>query len=247
MQAVTDCLVCRGPMVPHTRKDFGGAWGLGLVEYERCEGCGMVVSATHQGMTPQQWSALNHDYHRWFFATQGGKDDPRRMARLERQAGCIALLAWMNLLSCDLPWLDYGAGDGAMGAILKGLDLPVQTYDLGDAKPQGCYDVVISTSVFEHARALAELDDCAALVSDGGVLALHTWVGETVPQDPAWFYYLAPHSAFYTNAAMKELFWRWGFRASLYNVDARLWFWFKQDSGPVDGYEYKYGFMDYWR
>lgn len=244
---MTRCLACDGPMLDHTRKDFNGAWGLGIVEYQRCAWCGMVASKTHQEMADADWQRMNHDYHADFFAKRGGSDDPRWLTRLALQAQSIEALACLGVLPIGQPWLDYGAGNGKLASFLALHRFPVEGYDLGDAKPEGRYDVVISTSVFEHARTRETLDDCAALVSDRGVLALHTWVGESVPTDPAWFYYLAPHSAFYTNAAMRELFWRWGFRASLYNVDARLWFWFKQDSGPVDGYEYKYGFMDYWR
>lgn len=250
------CLVCRGTLAPYLTKDFGGAWDLGNVEYWRCSECGMVVSMTHREMRPARWLELNRRYHTSFFEDSAG-DDPRRLVRLECQAATIAQLAEAGVLPRTRPWVDHGCGDGRLVEMLGERGLPVLKYDrfmpaqgrcLNDAELAATkYDLVISTSVFEHLRSDRAIEEIIGLVASTGVLALHTWVGETVPQDPNWFYWLPVHCVFYTNQAMRVLFERWGFRASLYHVESRMWLWFKRDVGPIDGYHYKEGFADYWK
>jgi hypothetical protein len=61
---------------------------------------------------------------------------------------------------------------------------------------------------------------------------------------------------------MKILFREWGFTASIYNVESRLWFWFRTGTDRVEKiirkanelpgreilyYHFKRGFMDYWK
>jgi hypothetical protein len=90
-------------------------------------------------------------------------------------------------------------------------------------------------------------------------MALHTLAMEEIPQDPDWFYLLPVHSTFYTNKSMQLLFEQWGYQASIYNVNARMWFWFKskpdieetiryannRTSDP--SYIFMNKFIDYWK
>lgn len=250
------CFMCQGPMLPHTVKDFNGQWGLGRVHYERCRDCGLVVSRTLLDMPDSEWAILNRNYHTAFFAGLWQQDDPRRLERMERQAAVIGDLADRLIIPRFGYWVDHGCGDGKLADLLRLKKLPVAKYEPYGGKASWLdtdglwarqWDMVISTCVAEHARGIEDLDSLNLHVADKGVLALHTWVGETVPSDPAWFYYLPVHATFYTNRAMSYLFERWAFAASLYHVDARLWFWFGRDPGPVEGYHYKRGFMDYWK
>lgn len=168
------------------------------------------------------------------------------------------------------PWIDWGCGDGKLADALSAAGLTTRKYDefmgagragwLTEAElEQGAFDLVVSTSVFEHFRRPADVEKVLALVGDSGVCALHTLVRELVPEDPGWFYLLPVHCAFYTNASMQVLFDDWGFSASLYAVDARMWFWFRGCVDEVErslpglgllpeqGFHFKRAFVDYWR
>jgi hypothetical protein len=59
---------------------------------------------------------------------------------------------------------------------------------------------------------------------------------------------------------MEILFRQWGYTYSVYNVDAQLWLWFKNDPQDVEAaigranlragclhYVFKRGFVDYWK
>ena len=124
----------------------------------------------------------------------------------------------------------------------------------------GVFDFVITTSVFEHFTRREQFDFVQALVSKNGVLGVHTLVCENVPADPRWFYLNPVHCAFHTNRSMEILFRQWGYACSVYNVDAQLWLWFKNDPQDVEAaigranlragglyYVFKRGFVDYWK
>jgi len=123
------------------------------------------------------------------------------------------------------------------------------------------FDFVLTTSVFEHFTKREHYDFVESLVGPSGVLGLHTLIREDIPNDPQWFY-LGPvvHCSFFTNKSISIMFDQWGYKASVYNVESRLWLWFKDDStttkelveqanarigGPA--YIYKQGFVDYWK
>jgi hypothetical protein len=85
-------------------------------------------------------------------------------------------------------------------------------------------------------------------------------VSESIPADASWFYLLPVHCAFHTNRSMSLLFQQWGYVASLYNVDSRLWLWFKRPPSDIQQriekanrrlntslYIFKNGFVDYWK
>lgn len=133
-----------------------------------------------------------------------------------------------------------------------------------DASELCKYHLVINSAMFEHIRERFDLDAVDKLVSDAGVLMLHTVVCENVPADPNWFY-LVPmvHTAFHTNKSMSVLMDQWGYRSSIYCPSAKSWFLFKSGAPGVDELEgavdlinqelkmkfffYSKGFMDYWK
>jgi len=260
------CFVCQGEMIPYFTKDFAGQYGFHNVEYCRCSICGMVVSKTHLEMSSREWEALNLHYHQSFFKMGWSDDDPRRLFRLYLQAAVISKLAKSGVLREDLPWVDYGCGDGKLVDFLDKRGLSVLKFDrylsprhdnyLTDGElASSKYDFVINTSVFEHVRSITFLDQIAGLVSESGVLGLHVLVCESIPKDPDWFYLLPVHTAFFTNKSMQMLFDRWGFKASIYHFESRMWFCFRKNTEEArafvkkenSGYYFKEGFVDYWR
>ncbi len=263
------CMVCGGNLASYFSKDFAGWCGLGLVHYQRCGFCGLTVSKTHVEMPNEEWATVNHKYHSSYHGTGTTPDDPHWLSRLRAQYDNIKLLAAEGLLPRHASWIDYGCGDGKLADMLGRSGLPVMKYDkypsagagdyVGDEALCKQYAVVLNTSVFEHVRSIAELDEIAGLVDSRGVFALHTLVCEEVPCDPDWFYLLPVHSAFFTNRSMQLLFERWEFKASLYHVPSQMWFAYRdeakavaefvarQHSGGSDDFHYKRGFVDYWK
>lgn len=267
-----DCLVCGGAMVPAFTKHFPDA-DLGIVEYHACPRCGFASAATIAALPDEPWARVNRSFHAAYQGSGHDVNDPSWRRRLARQAETLADLAEAGLIPRRLPWVDFGSGDGSLSRLLasrlpepqlQGFEphLPRPgDLDRGELRPGG-FSLVVSTSVFEHLRTRSQLDEVAGLVADDGVMALHTVVAEVVPLDPKWFYYLPVHCSFFSNESMSRLFVQWGFQSSIYDVEARLWIWFKRDHpgvarlvGDLNGrsgrsatrYHHKSGFMDYWK
>jgi Methyltransferase domain len=260
------CPVCDGRLTPHCTKDFRGENGLGDVHYERCTQCGLVISRTHYELDDDAWEALNAEYHKAYLGTDVNLDDPRWMDRLAHQAALLPKLT--GITPAGLPWLDYGAGDGQLADMVAAAGAPMRKYDrylpLGadgfldeDELVPGGFGLVITTSVFEHVRGVEPLDEVNRLVADAdGVMALHTLVRGEVPADPHWFYFLPVHCTFFTNRSLEVLVDRWGYTASSYHVDARLWCLTRlaEDelrdrlaaAGAPDDTHVSSGFMAYW-
>ena len=261
------CLICNGSMEFSFSKKFG-VFGLSKVDYWCCENCGFTISRTHAEMTTAEWESLNHEYHAAYQATESNPDDPRWIARLKSQTRVISDAARIGLLDPKGRWLDYACGDGKLSELLEDKNLTLLKYDRYMARQDGYldagkllpkrFDFVITTSVFEHFTLREQFDSVEMLVTDNGVLGVHTLVCETVPRDPDWFYLIPVHCAFHTNKSMNLLMQQWGYVASIYNVDSRLWLWFKRpgqlqqriadENTRSNGvsYIYKKGFVDYW-
>jgi len=234
-----NCLVCNTRTDPFFTKDFQGDYGLAEIRYRRCSGCGCVFSETHAAMSRDAWEDLNERVHAEYQGGDHAAADPRWLERLAAQDENIARMAGLGLLPRDLPWLDYACGDGKLADMLVARGLPVRKYDrymhgdrpdyLGEAQLRATrYANVISTSFFEHVLSLEPLDEVAGLVDEDGVLSLHTLVRGAMPRDPAWFYLVPVHVAFFTNRGMALLCERWGFTASIYHVPSRMWFLYKR-------------------
>ncbi|HEU4657951.1 MAG TPA: methyltransferase domain-containing protein [Capillimicrobium sp.] len=241
-----DCFVCGAALRPAFEKDFGGAYGLDVVHYERCPSCGLVVSRTHYELADDAWGALNERYHDAYLGTEVNHDDPRWMDRLAAQAELLPALAGAGVVPAERPWLDYGAGDGKLADMVSErgpLTLKFDRYlprgtdgfvDDGELA-EGGYDLVLTTSVFEHVRSREPLDEVHRLVSEQGAMGLHTLVRGEIPDDPSWFYLLPVHCTFLTNRAMELLVEQWGYASSLYAVDARMWCFSRADEAELAG------------
>jgi hypothetical protein len=263
------CLICGAPMSFFFAGQFP-AFGLDRVEYWRCGACGFVISKTHVEMAPAVWGELNRQLHALYQGTGSTcpPDDPQWLARIETQARMVDDVRKIGLLR-EGRWLDYACGDGTLSQVLRTqYHLPLLNYERympqreGFLQPRdltpGSFDFVITTSVFEHFIRREQFDSVEALVSQAGVLGTHTLVCESVPADPTWFYLNPVHCAFHTNRSMEILFRQWGYTCSIYQVEARLWLWFKchpreveakireanrRPQGPT--YIFKEGFVDY--
>jgi hypothetical protein len=263
------CEICGGP----SRFDFAKQFdflGLTKVEYWRCRDCGFVLSRTHAELPRHEWERLNALCHALYQGQDINLLDPKWKSRLAAQAKAISELAQGGLLDPQSRWLDFGCGDGALPDLLEtrfGLTLAKYdqymasdaTYLSDEALRPGSFDFVITTSVFEHLTRREQFDRIESLVSPAGAFGLHTLVAERVPSDPEWFYLEPPHCAFFSNAAMDRLFRDWGYRSSLYIVDASLWVWFREEPGATAAkverlnaggaapFLFAEGFFDYWK
>lgn len=263
------CIICSGEMTYYFSKSFN-AFGLEKVDYWRCQDCGFVAAKTLFDMTDAEWAALNHEYHSTYQGKEANPDDPRWTARLQIQANVLSDAAEKGFLNGNGRWLDYACGDGKLSELLQDRGQNLLKYDrymsrredyLDDTElAPGSFDFVITTSVFEHFTQREPFDSVEALVSENGVLGLHTLVSEIVPCDPSWFYLLPVHCAFHTNKSMSLMFEQWDYTSSVYNVDSRLWLWFKQPPADIQervecankrphgpSYVFKNGFVDYWK
>lgn len=265
------CLICDNQMQYSFSKWFKQPL-LEEVDYWKCRNCGFVASKTHLELPGKGWERINEDFHGSYHGTDACPEDTRWVQRLDEQAAVIADLAGLGLLSAKTQWVDFGCGDGKLSDVLeRKFGLKLQKYDRYEGNPgyladseivKRGFDLVVTTSVLEHLRGREALDEIESLVADDGVMGIHTLVAEEVPASAEWFYLLPVHCAFYTNKSMQLLFDQWGYAASIYNVDSRLWFWFKTGADRVEQiisaanarvgrekffYHFKRGFMDYWK
>jgi hypothetical protein len=268
-KSIGRCLVCNGSTRPYFAKDFGGQCGLRKVEYRQCTNCGFAYSATHYGLSQADWSEINRRYHVSAFDNDDCEDDPRWRERMALQCDAIERLHRRDLLATDLRYYDYGAGHGKLSQILAARGIKIEKYEKylkgedGDYLSEeeverGGFGLVVTTSVVEHLMDRVQLDLIANSVdAKRGVFAVHTWVGNVVPPDPDWFYLLPVHVSFYTNESMRILLLRWGFVASVYIVEARIWFLFRSVETARAAFRvlgetrsdvyFAEGFADYWR
>ena len=263
------CFICDGAMGPYFSKKFN-EFNLTLVDYWKCQHCGFVLSKTHSDMSQDEWAALNDKYHNFYLGSESNQDDPNWLMRLNEQAQVLGQLYHKRVLPREMGWVDYGCGDGKLADLLfNNSKIEVKKYDkytknkyadsyLSDNDLyKNKHSVVINCSVFEHILSIDSIADIFNLIdNDNGVLALHTLVREDIPPDPGWFYLLPVHCAFFTNKSMQILFECFDFMASLYHVEARMWFWFKRKPSPKSiktltsipgSWVYKKGFVDYWK
>jgi Methyltransferase domain len=243
------------------------------VDYWKCENCGFTISKTHQEMQSKQWQQLNTSWHHHFEDTN--KEKTSNQPPYADHAVALVMLGKNNLINLN-DALDYAAGYGTLSKFLsKYFNIAISLYDRYvhsndenlkyiseiDLKK---YKLVINSAMFEHVLNRESLDEVNNLVSNDGVLMLHTRISERIPNDPNWFY-LAPivHTAFHTNRSMEILMEQWGYAASVYSPQARLWFLFKNKNLQLKNLEkdisninneiqtkyfhYKTGFLDYWK
>jgi hypothetical protein len=268
--SVTQCIICGSSTKYYFTKNFH-RYGLGAVDYYRCQSCGFTISKTHAEMSNGDWESLNFECHAAYQGGEFNPDDPRWLERLQSQANVLHDASQVGFLKSDARWLDYACGDGKLSALLSQprYNLTMMKYDRYMPKREGFleesdllsrhFDFVVTTSVFEHFIRREQLDAVNALVSEDGVLGVHTLVCENVPADDKWFYLLPVHCSFHTNKSMSLLLQQWGYTSSVYNVESRLWLCFRAASTDVEAkveranrrlnkpfYIHKNGFVDYW-
>jgi len=260
------CIICGSSMAYFFSKRFN-LYGLGDVDYWRCEACGFTASRTHFEMSDQEWEELNIEFHN---DSNQREDNPyNRNQRYFHQAQMLHLMKRHQILNPD-SWLDWGCGEGKVSLQLaSNFDVTMACFDkyitpLSNAVSENemvmrGHGLVVNTAVFEHVRDRATLDEIESYVADNGCLAVHTLVRGDIPQDPDWMYLLPVHCAFHTNQSMQVLMDQWGYHCSVYNEHAKMWVMFRNSVKAIKnrvsslnalmGWDYlhfKDGFMDYW-
>ena len=243
------------------------------VDYWKCKNCGFVFSKTHQEMTLDQWQELNFSAHHYFENHLEGQ--AINQPPYADQALALSLLARNGIVDVKGA-LDYAAGYGTFSRLLsKYFDIGINIFDsYVRSESEGLkyvaeedlakYKLVINSAMFEHVLSRSDLDRVDNLVTDDGVLMIHSVICERIPKDSNWFY-LAPivHTAFHTNKSMAILMEQWGYAASIYSPQAKSWFLFKANCSQLNGLEkmagginkeiqtkyfyFKPGFVDYWK
>lgn len=273
-----DCLICGAKMNYFFQKSYLAYPGAPFedtlkIDYKKCEHCGFVISETHKNMLPDYWIQLNTSWHHFFesdFESRTVNQPP-----YADQALALAILNDNGIVDLGNA-IDYAAGYGTLCKIIKKyfgfginvFDKYVQGIESNSAYLEESdlkkFRLVINSAMFEHILSRESLDEVNNLVSDDGVLMLHTLICERVPKDPSWFY-MNPivHTAFHTNKSMSILMKQWGYTASVYSPQAKSWFLFKEENNSVNNLEgrilainreiqsdyfyYKPGFVDYWK
>lgn len=232
------CMVCDAQMEYLFSKTFNSL-GLTSLEYDRCVDCGFVACATLLKMPRDDWEYLNF----WFHSAINSSDaDPYdRSGRLEGQAEVIDHMLNHGLISRSAPMLDWGSGTGDLADRLRDRGRTLFSYDqyiepkvnpLPIPQPlPAAYALVTATAVFEHLTHRSQLDAIEALVADDGVLGIHLLIPREVPVDPNWVYLLPVHCAFHNWESMRRLMIQWGYEASVYCDQARMWLFFKSREG----------------
>ena len=245
-------------------KSFGLKF-LDACQYVRCEDCGLVVAKTLYEMPRENWELLNHECHGAYQHTDALDVDPRWLERLRAQAKILARLVEIGVLEKSARAVDYGAGDGKLSSYLaekisEPRLLMFDAYMGGDENylaaenlSPASFDFVITCSVFEHLLGAGDVEKIFALLKSDGTAALHTLVCEEIPRDSNWFYLQPVHATFWTNAAMKKIFRRYGFKACAYHVEARLWLMFRDVKkflrlkNFARDFVFAEDFVDYWK
>ena len=276
-QLIGECLICHS----ETKYFFSKIYDFEIpsisqrnfkADYHKCDNCGFVISQTHQKMSDSDFFSLNNDFHH-FIENHTFDSIPTNQPPYAEQALALSILSKANIIDLDNV-LDFAAGYGTLAKILnkyfnKNINL-FERYVTNSSsrylseEELKTYNLVINSAMFEHVLNREALDKVNSLVSNDGVLMIHTVICEQIPKDPNWFY-LTPivHTAFHTNKSMSILMKQWGYAASIYSPQAKSWFLFKNDSPLLSNLQkltdeinvelqtkwfyYKEGFVDYWK
>ncbi len=276
-QLISGCLICRS----ETKYFFSKIYDFKIpsisqknfkADYYKCGNCGFVISSTHQKMSDSDFLSLNNYFHH-FIENNTFDSIPTNQPPYAQQALALSILSKVNIIELDNV-LDFAAGYGTLAKILnKYFNKNINLFEryVTDSNSSylsenelKVYNLVINSAMFEHVLNREALDKVNALVSNDGVLMIHTVICEQIPKDPNWFY-LTPivHTAFHTNKSMSLLMKQWGYAASIYSPQAKSWFLFKNDSLLLSNlkkltdeinlelqtkwFYYKDGFVDYWK
>lgn len=267
------CIVCGSEMKPYFKKQDMNR----LRHFVKCGNCGLVIDETTYELEPLIREKENSEFHKAYQGHDNNIVDPKWIDRLEKQSMVFVQLFYENIFPMNLNIVDYGCGDGKLSNFFhrqikrentKAL-AEIKKYDkymnikndqdyLTDADmKQQSFDVVITCSVFEHLIGKEDIEEILGLLNENGIFCLHTLVCEEVPKDPDWYYLLPVHCTIWTNKAMEILYKNNGFKGCAYNVEARMWFMFKdkeiyrkleENHKRVEGtWIFSKNFVDYWK
>lgn len=276
------CFICNGEMKPYFSKKMGLS-KRGMHEYMRCEKCGIVIDRTAYEQDIDQIKEDIIIAHTSYQKSDINPDtDLNWIERLNRQAKLLVQFYSEGIFQTNIRVVDYGCGDGKLSEYFQQkcrvlLDHKaanecspkILKYDkymkpdndnsyLSDCEmQQGMFDVVITCSLLEHLIGKKDIDEVFCLLNDRGTFCLHTLICEEVPRDPDWFYLLEGHVTLWTNAAMKYIYKQYKFVGCAYNLETRMWFFFRdrklfhkliEKEKMLDGvWETSTDFIDYWK
>jgi len=270
------CLICQSETKyyfskSYTEKPLASLMdNIGAVDYYQCRECGFTLSKTHCDMDKDTWETLNFEFHNHMENRTGNEAEVNQPPYLQ-QALFIKILSDNGIINLDSS-VDFAGGYGTMSNILKNyFDLNMLVYEPYNQSTDnnkyvnknelGKYNTVFNSAVFEHITTREGFNEINNCVADDGCMILHTRICETVPNDPNWFYLNPPvHCAFHTNNSMEILMKQWGYKSSVYSVEARSWVLLKKEHVEVkkkvdlineqlqlEYLHYKPGFVDYWK
>lgn len=275
------CFVCNSNMKEYFHKKMMLREGEDH-EFVCCEKCGLVIDRTAYELDPAKRIDDICSIHSSYQGMDENPYDPAWIGRIEKQATLFAELFIEDIFCTDMKVVDYGCGDGKLSKYfdMKYAKLSEDKEPVKDApqilkydkymKPEGDmsyldddhmipgkFDVVVSCSMMEHFFGKKEVDEIFNLVSETGTFCMHTLICEEVPQDPDWFYLIVDHVTIWTNRAMALLYRQYRFVGCAYNLEARMWFFFrnreqfyklKKRKNAIDGtWIFSDDFVDYWK
>ncbi len=253
-----------------------------FLQFIKCGHCGLVIDQTTYEMSQEERSAYITKIHSAYLGQDENVDDPGWIERLDKQVLLLIQMFGNGIFNKNMRIADYGCGDGKLSeyfrryyeSTVNGNTLneenPVilkydkfmrpegdSTYLLDSEMKPGSFDAIVTCSVFEHLIGKRDIDEVLGLLNNNGILCLHTLVCEEVPCDPDWYYLLPDHVTLWTNKAMDYLYKDYGYSGCAYNIEARMWFFFKDktqfdklyaNKDKITGtWVFSNNFVDYWK
>lgn len=224
---------------------------LDYMEYERCDACSLVSCANVYAMDKAAFYELNTRWHQSMESSENiGARATSHKGSGGNQPPYLQMATLINILQrheiIGPRMLDFAGGIGSLANLLDVYyQLPLAVYEPYNNAPfnknirylnsreelaldiKKPYDLVINSAMFEHIKDMEVLDEIDACVAKSGALLLHTVVRENTPKDPSYFYIQPCHITFWSNRAMGLFMKRYGYRASIYNLEAKSWLLFK--------------------
>lgn len=221
-------------MHPYFSKTFN-LDGVETLNYWQCATCGFCEARELMEMGSTEWQKINDSFHSRIYDSPG--DPFNRAGRLRGQAKLLAAVTELRIAS-DGPIIDWGSGTGDLSTEAHKLGVSVYSYDRfmnavvnpwrAPALPERHFSIVCATAVFEHLRNREELDEIESLVAnDDGILAFHISCPDIIPRSVDWAFLLPVHCAFHTSYSMRMLMKQWGYRYSIYDIEAKMWMFFQ--------------------
>ena len=229
-------------------------------------------------MSKLEWENVNNKQHSYM---AGGVDegDPNWLLRTTNQAEMFVDLFMEGVFSSNMRCVDYACGTGTLSKVFdeivrgrnSNLNGMIKNYEkytnytndpsyiTDELMKDGSFDVVTTSSVFEHLAGKEQVDKVMRLLKNTGTFCLHTLVCEEVPRDPKWFYFQPVHCTCWTNKSMRQFYDEYKFLGCAYNFKAKMWLMFRDSqvfyrikTNPSfcdqrDTWFFSDGFIDYYK